>query len=44
MNVKTAFLNIELNEEIYIQQLDGFLHKYQPDMVCKLRRSIYSLK
>ncbi|KAH9781613.1 hypothetical protein KPL71_008538 [Citrus sinensis] len=44
MDVKTAFLNGHLEENIYIQQPDGFIQKGQEHMVCKLQRSIYGLK
>ena len=41
MDVKTAFLNGNLEEDIYMDQLQGFL---QRDMVCKLKKSLYGLK
>jgi hypothetical protein len=44
MDVKTAFLQGELEEEIYLKQPDGFVDKDRPDHVCKLRKSIYGLK
>ncbi|KAH9802373.1 Integrase catalytic domain-containing protein [Citrus sinensis] len=44
MDVKTAFLNGHLEENIYMQQLDGFIQKGQEHMICKLQRSIYGLK
>uniref|UniRef100_A0A2N9ILE2 Reverse transcriptase Ty1/copia-type domain-containing protein n=1 Tax=Fagus sylvatica TaxID=28930 RepID=A0A2N9ILE2_FAGSY len=44
MDVKTAFLNDNLDENIYMMQLDGFIAKNQEHMVCKLQRSIYGLK
>lgn len=40
-DVKTAFLNGELNEEIYMEPADGY---GEPDQVWKLKRSIYGLK
>ena len=44
MDVKTAFLNGELDEEIYMDQPIGFVTKGQEHKVCKLKRSIYDLK
>jgi hypothetical protein len=44
MDVKTTFLNGELEEEIYMTQLDGFVVKGQEDKVCKLVKSLYGLK
>ena len=44
MNVKTAFLNGELEEEIYMDQLDGFVANGQEGKVCKLLKSLYGLK
>ena len=44
MDVKNAFLNGNLEEEIYMMQLKGFIAKNQEHMVCKLKRSIYGLK
>jgi hypothetical protein len=44
MDIKTAFLNGKLNEEIYMDQPVGFIAKGQERKVCKLKRSIYGLK
>ena len=44
MDVKTAFLNENLEEEINMIQLEGFIAKNQEHMVCKLKMSIYGLK
>ncbi|GJY98511.1 retrotransposon protein, putative, ty1-copia subclass [Tanacetum coccineum] len=44
MDVKTAFLNGYLNEEVYMEQPEGFVSQKFPNRVCKLKRSIYGLK
>ena len=44
MDVTTAFLNGELQEEVYMKQPEGFVAEGQEDLVCKLKRSIYGLK
>ena len=44
MDVKTAFLNRELEEEIYMDQPDGFVANGQEGNVCKLLKSLYGLK
>ena len=44
MDVKTDFLNRELDEEIYMQQPVGFEQKGSEQKVCRLLKSIYSLK
>jgi len=44
MDVRTAFLNGEQNEEICMDQPLGFEAKGQERKVCKLKRSIYGLK
>lgn len=43
-DVKTAFLHGDLQEEIYMTQLLGFEDCMWPHRVCKLRKSLYSLK
>ena len=44
MDVKTAFLNGNLDESIYMVQPEGFIAQGQEQKVCKLHRSIYGLK
>ncbi|GJV91947.1 retrotransposon protein, putative, ty1-copia subclass [Tanacetum coccineum] len=44
MDVKTAFLNVYLNEEVYMKQPKGFVNPKYPNRVCKLKRSICGLK
>ena len=43
MDVKTAFLNGFLEEELYMMQPEGFVDPKSADKVCKLQRSIYGL-
>jgi len=44
MDVKTAFLYGELEEEIYMEQPDGYKIPGQENKVCKLIKSLYGLK
>ena len=44
MDVKTAFLNGDLNETIFMAQPEGFAIKSKEHMGCKLKKSIYGLK
>ena len=44
MDVKTAFLNGNLDERIYIQQPEGFVQDEQERKVYELQKSIYGLK
>ena len=44
MDIKTAFLNEEPDEEIYIDQPLGFELKGHERKVCKFKRNIYGLK
>ncbi|GLT95567.1 hypothetical protein SLE2022_132430 [Rubroshorea leprosula] len=44
MDVKTAFLNGDLSEEVYMEQLEGFILLGNERKVCKLVKSLYGLK
>jgi hypothetical protein len=44
MDVKSAFLNGLLDEEIYMEQPQGFIDPDHPHKVCKLNKAIYGLK
>ncbi|GKA72540.1 retrovirus-related pol polyprotein from transposon TNT 1-94 [Tanacetum coccineum] len=44
MDVKTAFLNGNLREEVYVSQPDGFMDKDNPNHVYKLKKALYGLK
>ena len=44
MDVKTAFLNGELREEVFIRQPEGFTEQGKEHLVCRLKKSIYGLK
>ncbi|KAD3640180.1 hypothetical protein E3N88_29403 [Mikania micrantha] len=44
MDVKTTFLNDELDEEMYMKQPDGFILPGNEHKVCKLIKSLYGLK
>ncbi|GKF12392.1 retrovirus-related pol polyprotein from transposon TNT 1-94, partial [Tanacetum coccineum] len=42
--VKTAFLNGNLREEVYVSQPDGFVDPDKPNYVYKLKKALYGLK
>ena len=44
MDVKSAFLNRILQEEVYVEQPKDFVDPHRPDDVYKLKRALYGLK
>jgi transposase InsO family protein len=44
MDVKTAFLNGDLEDEIYMKQPEGYVQPGQEHLVCKLQKTLYGLK
>nr|GEV44652.1 retrovirus-related Pol polyprotein from transposon TNT 1-94 [Tanacetum cinerariifolium] len=44
MNVKTAFLNGDLKEEVYVSQLEGFVDPDHPTHVYRIKKALYGVK
>ena len=44
MDVKTAFLNESLEDDVYMDQLESFSIKGKEHLACKLKKSIHGLK
>jgi len=44
LNVKTAFLHRELEDEVYMKQPKGFVVSGKEQCVCCLKKSLYGLK
>ena len=44
MDVKSAFLNGEIDEEVYVRQPPGFEHPEFPSKVFRLKKALYGLK
>ena len=43
MDVKSTFLNGDLEEEVYMEQPEGFSLTDNPNYVCKLKKALYGL-
>lgn len=44
MDIETAFLNSTLEEDVFVEQLQGLVERDKEQLVCKLRKSLYGLK
>ena len=44
LDIKIAFLNGDLHEEVYVMQPRGFIQKGQEKKVCRLKKDLYGLK
>ncbi|GKB95629.1 retrovirus-related pol polyprotein from transposon TNT 1-94 [Tanacetum coccineum] len=44
MDVKTTFLYGPMKEEVYVNQLEGFIDPHHPDQVYRLKKALYGLK
>ena len=44
MDVKNAFLNGELQAEVYMEQPEGYVHLEFLHYVCRLKKALYGLK
>jgi len=44
MDVKTTFLNGTIDEEVYIEQPEGFEVNSRDSHVCRLKKALYGLK
>ena len=44
LDVKTAFLHGELEEDIYMDQPEGFVVPEKENLICRLKKSLYGLK
>ena len=48
MDVKTPFLHVHLDDDVYMKQLEGFVikleHPINGELVCKLKKALYGLK
>jgi hypothetical protein len=44
LDVKTAFLYGDLDEEIYMEQLEGLVHNHNKKFLCRIKKSLYGLR
>ena len=44
LDIKTAFLHGDLEEELYMRQPEGFIKEDRKNLVCRLKKSLYGLK
>jgi hypothetical protein len=44
MDVKSTFLNGDIEEEVYMEKPEGFSLKDNPNYVCKMKKALYGLK
>ena len=44
MDVKTAFLNGNIDQEVFIEQLEGFVLHSRESRLCRLKKALYGLK
>jgi hypothetical protein len=44
LDVKIAFLHGDLDEEIYMEQLEGFVQNHKKKFVCRFKKSLYGLR
>ena len=44
LDINNAFLNGQLEDDVFMVQPEGFIDQEKPDYVCKLNRSLYGLK
>jgi hypothetical protein len=44
MDVKSAFLNGDLEKEVYMEKPEGFSLTDNPNYVCKMKKALYGMK